>query len=202
MNQRLSSIGMCVLVVGAGIFLLTLLLRPQANIDIQASPEASQITVDGKNSKGGGQRLLPGTHTIAASFGGFSTEKQTVTVPKNGSIKVILLLEPSSEIGRTYLSNHQSEQQRRETLGGTEHNNTVSSLRTTYPILDLLPHSGRGFSIDYGASQKTPDDPRTMALYITVPTLGTEQRALNWIRFSGYNPSDYEIIYQYQDAKD
>ena len=202
MNQRLNSIGMGVLVVGAGILLLTLLFRPQANTDIQASPEAAQITVDGKNNKGGGQRLVPGTHTITASFGGFSTEKQTITVPKTGSVKVILLLEPSSDIGRTYLANHQGEQQRRETLGGTMHNNTVSTLRTTYPILDLLPHTGRGFSIDYGASENTPDDPHTMALYITVPTLGTEQRALNWIRYSGYNPSDYEIIYQYQDAQD
>jgi hypothetical protein len=202
MNQRIINTLLIIAIVVLGGWAVAVLLQPQANIDVQVSPSAAHVTYDGAHPLGGTTRLTPGQHTIAAEFDGFAKVSQTVSVPNNGSVKLALVLQPNSSVGEQYLSDHPDEQADREALGGAEYTNSVQRLHAAYPILGLLPHSGRGFSVDYGTSRQHPKDPNAIALYITVPTLGQEARALNWITYSGYNPADYEIIYQYQDARD
>ena len=66
------------------------------------------------------------------------------------------------------------------------------------PVVSSLPYSDEktGFSIDYGQSKRYPNDPTSVAILITLDGGETAKAgALDWIRFTGYDPSKLEIIY-------
>ncbi|MEO6513573.1 MAG: hypothetical protein ABIR37_02675 [Candidatus Saccharimonadales bacterium] len=203
MNHRQIKLILIAALVGCFVWLVLLLARPGANMQLIASPHAAVITIDGtKKARSGSEYLKPGQHTLSASLAGFTTKTQTFTVVKGTPLKVVFLLMPDSEAGNLYLKAHQGEQTEREQLGGQQYDNDSATVRKIYPIITQLPHQGSDFTINYGASVKNPHDPYAIALFVDVPAMGQESRALNWIRYAGYDPGDYEIIYQYQAERD
>jgi hypothetical protein len=202
-NHKAIVIALSIAFVGTLALLGYAVTKPQANTKITVSPLAATLRLDGnKKTSAGTLYLTPGKHTIEASQEGFKSIKQTFAVTNNKPISLLFLLEPNSDTGNQYLSNHKSEQTEREALGGKQFNDVTAKIREIYPITKLLPHSGESFTVDYGASRRQPNNPYAIALYVTVPAVGQETRAKNWITYAGYKLSDYEIIYQYQNAQD
>lgn len=66
-----------------------------------------------------------------------------------------------------------------------------------YPIITDLPQDiSPIFRIDYGVSKRYPNDPTKIALYISYDNVADKISALDYIYRMGYDPSDYEIIFE------
>jgi hypothetical protein len=203
MNRKLIMPILVLLLVGAVVWLGFLIARPRANVQIITNPHPAIVTIDGaKKVSRGTLYLSPGSHTLTASYEGFASKSLTFSITKGKPLQAVFLLTPNSAAGKQYLKDNPGEQSEREQLGGEQYDTDSATIRRIYPILSLLPHQGIDFAVNYGASVKNPKDPYAVALYVQVPAKGQEARALNWIRFSGYNPDDYEIVYQYQGESD
>jgi hypothetical protein len=177
------------------------LMRPQANTEVNLVPNDAVLLLDEKTVIKEGTLYIPaGKHHIKASREGFKTVEQTFTTSETSSVKLIFSLIPNSDIGTTYLEEHPDEQTEREQISGEKYNQGVTNLIKNYPIVSMLPHNGEGFSVNYGQSQLNPENSNKVALYIELRTLDYKNRALDWIRYSGYDPADYEIIYDVQDG--
>lgn len=67
----------------------------------------------------------------------------------------------------------------------------------TYPITNNLPLDiSPEYKIEFGSSVKYPNDPSKIALYISSNSNKNTHAALQAIYLFGYDPSDYEIIFQ------
>jgi hypothetical protein len=64
-----------------------------------------------------------------------------------------------------------------------------------YPITKVLPYIDWYFRVDYGVSQKYPDSPDAVALYVTVQP-EDKQKVLEWFKNNKFNINDYEVIYR------
>jgi hypothetical protein len=84
-----------------------------------------------------------------------------------------------------------------EYVGGQEQKQAVEELFAVAPITKDLPYRDLLFSIDYGKSQ-TRDN--AIVIYITTETEANQFIALDWITKKGYNPADYEIVYEINPA--
>jgi hypothetical protein len=200
-QQRYVTIGLVLgLLVSVGVFGYAL-TRPQANTEVRLVPNDAVLELDGNTKvKEGTLYIEPGEHRIKASRDGFKTVEQTFTSSDTSSVKLAFSLVPNSKVGTTYLKEHPDEQTEREEISGERYNLGIKNLAKNYPITQMLPHNGEGFSVGYGQSQLSPEDTNKIALSIELDTLNQKDRALNWIRYSGYNPADFEIIYDVQDG--
>lgn len=73
----------------------------------------------------------------------------------------------------------------------------TDAYENTYPITKNLPLDiSPEYRIDYGTSIKYPNDPSKIALYISANSSLNKHAALQAIYLFGYDPSDYEIIFQ------
>lgn len=202
MNKKNSLLAsLAIILIGIVVLTIQATKQPRDNVIIETAP--TQATLDlasGKNITPGNLYLTPGKYTLNASMPGFANSKQLFIVPENGAVKLIVLLSPNSSDGYNYLQNHPDQQLLREKIGGSNYISASEAVQHNYPIIKLLPHNGLGFSINYGQSAAHPNDPSITALYVNYQDPAAKARALNWIKYNGYNTQDYEIIYQVQDA--
>ncbi len=201
LQQRYVNIGLIIgLLCSIGLFGYAL-TRPQANTEVRLVPNDAVLILDEKTEVKEGTLYVPaGEHRIKASRDGFKTVEQTFTTSETSAVKVVFSLVPNSDVGTAYLKEHPDEQIEREEISGEKYNQGVSNLIRNYPIVGILPHNGEGFGVHYGQSQSNPENSSKIALYIELRTLVYKDRALDWIRYSGYDPADYEIIYDVQDG--
>ena len=95
------------------------------------------------------------------------------------------LNKPESEADKDYARQRAAQQQEA---------NSEKQFQTTFNIVDMLPTAGNDYEITYGES---PDKPGQYAVFINdYGTPNGKQHALDAITSAGYNPDDYEIIYQ------
>ena len=167
----------------------------QAKIDIKVIPEDSSVTMDGLPIKQGGSYIKPGTHKFIARKSGFDDAVLSASVQKKETRDIILLPNPASTEAKQWLAAHPDTQRQREALESANVALVQKYLKDHYPILAHLPLDTIHYTIDYGKSQKYPYDPTKIALYVTaVPQF--RDMALQWIKFRGYDPSNFEIVYQ------
>lgn len=170
--------------------------RNKGQLIIRVAPSDSTIQINDKGAKTGRHYLSPGTYKIQASKSGFVPDIQIVKVQVDKPTSAYLLPKPDSAEAENYLKNNPKEQSQREAIGGENFNNDQAKLQANYPILSKLPLELRYVAISYGQSAKYPKDATKIAILVASSTpLGREQ-GLNWIRGQGYDPTDYEILFQ------
>lgn len=204
MKKRLILFGCIALVIAAAALLLKEITQPQSNTLINVAPSTAEVTVNGKTRlKSGTTYLTPGKYTVKATLKDFTTVEKSFEVPSDGkAIKVSVLLNPANNTGVKYLADHPDLQHEREGLGGAQYGDNTSLQLETNPIISLLPWEGLGYVINYGQSTTKPDDPTHISLVITSDDDAAKTRALNWVRFNGYNPADYDIVTNYSHQLD
>lgn len=171
--------------------------RKKPNLSLVVAPSVAKIVIDGnKTVKQGNLYMLPGHHKLVASMDGFASRSLDFDVVANKLITETIVLVPNSQVGVDWLINHQSEELRREGLGGAKFDSTVSSAVKTLPVIKELPFIDQLYRIDYGKSKAHPDDPNAIAIYITYYSDAGKQQALDWLKFKGYDPSKLELIYE------
>lgn len=184
------------------LFLGFLTIRSAApkNLVLDVAPYSAKVLLNGKTISIGSHYLKPGNYTVVASMEGFSTASQTFNISKGKAARIGLLLNPTSQVGYDYLSNHPKEQLHREALGGSNFSRQESSASRKTPLINELPFIDQYYKIDYGKSRQHPTNSSATAIYITLYGPNGKDQALEWIRFKGYDPNKLEIIYLTNEA--
>lgn len=170
-----------------------------ATIDIQSIvPDDINITINGEKAASNGKiAVIPGTYTVAAKRSGFADKSQTVEAKAHETTTVRLLLDPINEEGYTWARNHPDAFREYEALQGKLFDETGARMTTKYPLVSHLPETRTRWRVDYGQSVQHPNDPNAIAITITYGGFDEDkQNAIDWIKSLGFNPADYEIIYQ------
>jgi len=169
--------------------------RGQAKINIHVMPDDSHISIDGNSSKRGTVYTTPGEHTFSAARDGFATDNEYVSVSKKTTTDVYLAPTPNSTAGQQWVNDHADQEKIRQQYAHINIDGVQRSLSNKYPIVKELPLDTVYYSISYGPSKKYPNDPSKIAVYITA-TQDNRAQALHWMKYKGFDPANYEIIYQ------
>jgi hypothetical protein len=201
LKKTLYLVGAALIVALIG-YIFYLGLQPKdktATLDIQSAvPTDINVTVDGTKVKSTGKvAVKPGTHTVAAKRSGFADKIQQVDVA-NGQTKTIrLLLTPNSQEGYDWARAHPDQFLEYEAQAGQTFDQNSKNITQKYPLIAYLPEIHPTWRVDYGQSQAHPNDPNSIAIIVTYGGADIDkQNALQWIKDQGFNPADYEIIFQ------
>jgi hypothetical protein len=191
-------IGLLTVVLAWAIFTATTFtaLVTTGQLKLAVVPSDSSIKIDNSGASSGTLQLAPGSHTITVSRSGFATKTVTVTIQLKQLGTESVVLQANSQEGLDYLAAHPEEQQAGEGATGAEVNQVGQQITDANPLIKLLPYQGADFQINAGVSHKHPGQATAVGIYIAASSTAGQQHALSWIKAQGYNPSDYEIIYE------
>lgn len=171
--------------------------KKDANLNINVAPSNTKILLDNKEIKAGKNYVSNGKHNLSFSRSGFANNERQININQNDINNVYIVLTPTTEEGWNYYNKNQDEFMKIEGLSGKDFTNKSKDATETYPIIKQLPFDAEPFyRVDYGISKKYPDDPTKIALYVSTSQPQSTQDALETIFDSGFDPSDYEIIFQ------
>lgn len=195
------------LIIGLSVILLGVIVwqvyynSTHGTLSLTVVPSDAKISAEqNKTLKSGKSSLVPGDYNLTLTRDGFAplTVKETVVANKTQADTVIL--EAINTTGLDYLRSHPSEQSLAEAVLGERGKAKGDKAVAAHPLVNVLPVTRRDFMINYGASQAHPSDPSALAIYITIGDPRAKPEALDWITAQGFNPADYEIIYQAPSA--
>lgn len=167
-----------------------------AKLEIEVVPASSTIMLDGKKIKAGVVEVKPGKYKVSASREGFETSSQDITVASGEQKYLGFALQPNSDETASWYEDRPDDRQFSEGLSSRTYDQASEDLLTRYPLFRELPSSEIDFTIDYGISVKNPDDTSRYALHIKASTPALRQSAIEWVRFMGYDPTDYEFYFR------
>lgn len=185
-------------IIFSGITLLIVMIFTRFNknpIQINFAPSSAQLTIDGKNSKGGNVYLSKGDHKIKLSQNGWSSNEQTVNAEQESEVNIII--EPVSEEQKEYLNNNDDIKNELETVSGNQVFYGSDQQIKNYPFLTKLPLEGGVYTVGYGKKSSNNTKKYGVALYVSASEKEDRELALYNIQNQlGINPSDIEIIYE------
>lgn len=169
----------------------------KTGFNIVVVPSDSKVLMDGKPVGSGNVVAKPGKHSIEVSHKDFSTTKTEGLSIDNQIVTIPIGLNPNTDAGIKWKSDHNSEYLALDGLVSEQFNNESGVMAKTYPIVADLPKDiSPIFRIDYGVSKRYPNDPTKIALYVSSDNPADKVAALKYIYVMGYDPSDYEIIFE------
>lgn len=167
-------------------------------INIRIAPKDAKLILDENiNIKPGKVKVTTGQHTITAEREGFESQtKEFITQPSQNNL-VIFILPSNSEAGEEYYSLHETEFTKIYELLNERTEALLFEKLSNYPIIEELPLNTEPlFTINYGASEKHPNNEQKFAIYISTSAPSGKYYALKSIYGLGYDPTDYEIIFE------
>lgn len=197
--------GMVVLIVAA-ILLIFVVNRNSigmAELKILVAPTIARIEVDGKEYKNGTHKMAPGEVKIMVSCDGFETEEKSIVLTAGQMTEFYTYLIPLDGDYSWYSKNEDNEMLL-NTIGDAMATSESKKYSEMNPIIRDLPiiyanydekWNYTEFRIDGGVFE---DCTRAFCVKITDTTGGNYDHALKLIKEKGYNPEDYEILYEYK----
>ncbi len=172
------------------------------SLDLVVVPSDTTVTLDDKTKLSPGTlSLAAGKHKLLLTRNGFASQTVSLTIVAKKSTTAAYKLDTTDQNGTDYLRLHPEEVAAYEGAAGAAIEKDGAEIERNNPLINLLPYSGSSFTIDVGESEKNPNDPKAVAIYIQSDDEASQTKAINWIKAQGYNPSAYEIIYSI-DSKD
>lgn len=170
-----------------------------ATIEIQSAvPTDPTVAIDGqKVSSNSKNSVKPGQHTVVAKRNGFADSSQQVSVNSGETKTVRLLMDPNSDVGYQWLRDHPDAAVEWEGKVGQQFDQNSAKTTDKNPLTSYLPEVHATWRIDYGKSQAYPNDPSAVAIIITYGGADIDkENAIQWIKDQGFDPNNYEIIFQ------
>lgn len=210
-RQRIILIIAAILTLGALIFAAIVtwntVVPPSngVNVNVQALPNDSHITLDGKTINAGKTFLATGTHTFKATRQYFTDATQIVhTQDLKNNQNIYLMPSPDSEQAKQYLIDHPDIQRQREAVGGVIETQKAKQFSGDNPIVTQLPHNTIDYTISYSVDDKNnlsfnitlnpyakPDDP----VHYKQQYDDFKQEALDWLKSNNVDVTRYPITY-------
>lgn len=185
-----------ILAVVAVVVLLVSRGGDSATLSVRSVPGDLTLTLDGREVAATGETTItPGEHTLLARRSGFGDETRKFAIGKDQTYTLTMYLYANSDEGRDWYGDHPDDEAEAEAEKGRKFHEDGERRTRNNPILSQLPFIGAGFRIDYGRSQKHPDDNQAVALYIKLRYPAGREKALSWLRSNGVNTTTQEIIW-------
>lgn len=169
------------------------------------APSFATITIDGKTHTTNSEiKFAPTTTKATISAKGFQSQEIDLDLRAHETTTIALYLLPEDGDLSWYYQNP-NEQRFFSSVTDYQALQSANAYRAKYPISEILPinivdtnppsYQLKEYRIDIGQFAGCKSD---FCLKITDRTGGNEAEALEQIRFKGFNPDDYEIIYSYE----
>ena len=193
-NKKLA-IGGCACLIILAILAVILFLPKRQQVVILVAPETAEISIDGKTYKNGTYSLPIGNHFVEISAEGFSYIEYELPIEED---EPALIQEYLDEDGAFYTERDY------EILSLiAEDDYTISKInararaKTIFDFLPILDDTHKVYVTDQRFSDycKVQDK-----LCLGITNLGdySEESTYNAIRKAGYDPNDYQILYEYK----
>ena len=169
----------------------------ESSLSVEVVPASgSKIKLNGKGIREGTIKLEPGRYTIIFSHDGFKSNIRTINIQSGEEYYVGSILEPVAEKTANWYQENSTDAKKAEGISSRNFDQLTKNKVKKLPLINELPLVDLEYRIDYGRSQKTPDNPESVAIYIKYFSENGKADAVEWIRFKGYDPEKIEIIYQ------
>lgn len=174
-------LAIALVVVTVGSIILSIVNTPKGKVHFTISPHTVTLMIDGKSQVITNDQELsftPGEYAFTFSQANFKTTTERVTIEKDSKKSLVVALQPTSDdakknIDKAIVAQYDIEQSKK--------------------FLNVLPFKGSGFEITICNSLRSSNK-KAGALCITSPTVSGEQAALSFIRNSGNDPSNFELL--------
>jgi len=194
-----------VLVFSALIFITIILLvtalslKDTTEIELRVAPASATITIDDKVYQNGTFRISSGTHTIKIEKSGFTTKSYAFDTAKTTKIYDYLLEEDG---GYTWYLNHKEDALLLTSIGDYEAKLESEKYKSNYPVSTVLPIIYANYDEEYNYTEYRIDGgsftgcDTDFCIKVTDTTGGNLDAAKQRIRDAGFNPDDYQILYE------
>ncbi|GAB3942462.1 hypothetical protein GCM10029976_063490 [Kribbella albertanoniae] len=196
-GQRRMLIGAVVLVVVIVVLGSFLIFRDRgATMSVTRIPNDLTLTLDGQQVDASGEiKVKSGRHTLTGERRGFQSYSTTFTAGSGDELSLKMYLYANSAEGREWARNNPEAQGELEAEAGRNFDEGQRRIVARYPIIQQLPHLGRGYKVDYTTSKSDPQNPEALSIRIATYTADGKKNALYWITSNGWDPATLDIIY-------
>ena len=199
-NHPISATIIVSLIFITGILVITALsLNPTSEVEVLIAPSSATVTINGKSYKNGTYRLPRGNVSVKIEKEGFTSKNYTFNTSTNNKLYDYLTQDGSL----SWYETHPEDAIILTTIGDYEADALSASFAEKNPISKSLPlvvaeYNNNDeyieFRIDGG---KLENCDRDFCLKITDSTGNNLDYARKKIRDLGFNPDDFQIIYEY-----
>lgn len=171
---------------------------PRSYIKFETAPQQVIVLIDNKDKYYiNNQDIIsvnPGNHTVSVSQNEFSPYIKEISIKDKQTNDFLVALTPLTDAAKNKLTDINSVAivQR---FYGKFYIQQTDKMTEDYPILNILPIKARLYIISACQSKKYPNDLTKIALCVDTNQSGLESYVSKDIQSRGYNPSDYEIIW-------
>lgn len=210
MDEKMRKRIMMALICGGAVILLLVLIflsiimsKPTAMLDILVAPTTAKVVVDGKEYKNGTYKFEPGEVKVVISKDGFVSQEVNLELREGETAKLYTYLLPVDGDFSWYLS-HEEDMMLLNTIGDAIAHEEGSVYAAENPIIEVLPIIFAEYDANWNYTEfridggKFDECNNPFCLKITDATGGNYEMALGLIREKGFNPDDFEIIYEYK----
>lgn len=177
--------------------------RKTATLSTTIAPSTATITINGKKYKPNEElRFAPANITATISADGFKSQDFVLNLEKDQTSYIVTYLIPENDDLSWYDQDY-AESRLFLKVNNILTNQYAEDYATKYPISTILPitvvevdpvtYDWTEYRIDSGKFDGCNSD---FCIKITDTTGGNREKALNKIREKGFNPNEYQIIYE------
>lgn len=157
-----------------------------------ATPDDLTLTLDGKPIAPTGQVFIePGKHELFATRRAFKDKRIEFEIAKGETKEITVFILPDGGPGLEWVKQNPDQASELDGIISNDYEDQTQQAFDSYPILSDLPIVDRTFRISHGKSETG----KAFALYIQAGDQTGRDDALATLRYYGYDPADYEIIY-------
>lgn len=186
------------------LFITAISMKDTTEIEIRVAPISATVSIDGKTYQNGTFRIPSGIHNVKIEKSGFQTKE--FTFDTNVSDKLYSYLVENDGSYNWYL-NHNEDSILLTSIGDYESKIASGNYTKNYPIIQILPIIYANYDKEYNYTEYridggSFDDCKTdFCIKITDTTGGNYDAAIEKIRETGFNPNNYQILYEYKPIK-
>jgi len=179
-------------------------MHPTVEVELLVAPTSAITTIDGKSYQNGTFRLTPGEHQVHIEKEGFVSQDFTFNTLSTNKVYAYLRQTDGSF---SWYRSHPEDSQVLTKIGDYLADQESTNYTGQNPITQALPiiyanyddhYNYTEFRIDSGKFDGCQTD---FCIKITDSTGGNLELAKQKIRNAGFNPDDYQIIYEYKPVQ-
>lgn len=200
-KHPLSAIILVTLIFATSVLVIVALnIKSTTKVEILVTPESSEITINGKTYQNGTFDLPVGKLSVSIKKSGFETQEFTFDSATSNKIYTYLL---QSDGTYSWYDEHPEDSSIMTTISDYQADQTAASYTEKNPLIDKLPIVIAEYDQEYNYTEYRIDGGKfdgcktDFCLKVTDTTGGNLDAAKEQIKSIGYNPDNYQIIYEY-----
>lgn len=158
---------------------------------VSITPTDATVKLDGNNIQKGTHYIDPGTHKFVISRTAFTEKTIDFEIKAGETQNFDLYIFPDGGAGQEWTKQNPDEAAALDGYFSREYEQEAERVYDANQILSALPIIDGTFRIDHGVSKTGRD----FALYIQASTSEDRTAAIETLRYLGYTPESFEIIY-------